>query len=270
MGEAKYRIGDVANLMGLSRDTLRHYEKCGILMSEKGDNGYRYYTDQDISRLLGVLYQRKMDIGLNEIAALWTHDDSLSQLAGITDARLKEEELAIRRHQQIIARLQLTRMECENFRTHLDQVVLKELPKSYVIVPRAGFEECTQLWFQYAKDYPGMDMTYLFDEYHWKYDEDTLCLDYRNSQLTLMQDLAEHVDYEFSKENPAVTQPTLCISTYCLSNTRVPDPRHVLPMIDWARQQGLMTSHQLYCTFAMQGLNDGQHSYYMQIYLPVF
>ena len=44
--KAKYLIGDVANLMGLSRDTLRYYEKRGILSSQRGDNGYRYYTDQ--------------------------------------------------------------------------------------------------------------------------------------------------------------------------------------------------------------------------------
>lgn len=59
MENTKYKIGDVANLMGLSRDTLRHYEKRGILTSQRGDNGYRYYTDQDISRLISILYQRK-------------------------------------------------------------------------------------------------------------------------------------------------------------------------------------------------------------------
>ncbi len=66
---AKYLIGDVANLMGLSRDTLRYYEKRGILSSQRGDNGYRYYTDQDISRLISILYQRKMDIRISDMEA---------------------------------------------------------------------------------------------------------------------------------------------------------------------------------------------------------
>lgn len=35
MTQKTYRIGDVANLMGLSRDTLRYYEKRGILSSKK-------------------------------------------------------------------------------------------------------------------------------------------------------------------------------------------------------------------------------------------
>ena len=67
MNNTRYKIGDVANLMGLSRDTLRHYEKRGILTSQREENGYRYYTDQDISRLISILYQRKMNIRLGDM-----------------------------------------------------------------------------------------------------------------------------------------------------------------------------------------------------------
>ena len=63
MNKDRYLIGDVANLMGMSRDTLRHYEKRGLVTAKKAENGYRYYTEADISRLIGILYQRKMDIG---------------------------------------------------------------------------------------------------------------------------------------------------------------------------------------------------------------
>lgn len=71
MNKSKYLIGDVANLMGISRDTLRHYEKRGLLTARKAANGYRYYTEADISRFISILYQRKMDIGLDDIATLW-------------------------------------------------------------------------------------------------------------------------------------------------------------------------------------------------------
>ena len=47
------------NLMGISRDTLRHYEKRGLLTAKKAANGYRYYTEADISRFISILYQRK-------------------------------------------------------------------------------------------------------------------------------------------------------------------------------------------------------------------
>lgn len=42
MNKDRYLIGDVANLMGMSRDTLRHYEKRGLVTAKKAENGYRY------------------------------------------------------------------------------------------------------------------------------------------------------------------------------------------------------------------------------------
>ena len=56
--QTKYRIGDVAELIGMSRDSLRYYEKRGLLPSKKEDNGYRYYTEEDLGRLISILYQR--------------------------------------------------------------------------------------------------------------------------------------------------------------------------------------------------------------------
>ena len=120
--KAKYLIGDVANLMGLSRDTLRYYEKRGILSSQRGENGYRYYTDQDISRLISILYQRKMDIGLRDMETLWSSENSVDDLTAIMDSRLKEEEQTIRLHQQNIARLQLTKTSCEDVRCNLGRI----------------------------------------------------------------------------------------------------------------------------------------------------
>lgn len=270
MEKTKYLIGDVANLMGLSRDTLRYYEKRGLLSSEKGDNGYRYYTDQDVSRLLSILYQRKMDIGLDDIASLWSIEGSIGQLAHIIDQRLEEEKLAIRRRQQTVARLQMTLNDCENIKNHLNQVLLKNFPSAYIIEPHADMHSSIELWFQYAKEYPGLDMMYLYDEYTWERDGDVLCTSYKNSQLLLGQENAGFVDYQVPQDPNSITQTALCVSTFRASTDRVPSAKDILPMVTWAEEQGLVASHQLYCTFTMQGVNEGQQTYFLQMYLPVF
>lgn len=270
MKEMKYRIGDVANLMGLSRDTLRHYEKCGILSSEKADNGYRYYTDQDVSRLLGILYQRKMDIGLTEIASLWNQENTVDQLSNILARRLDEEEQELRRHQQTIARLKLSMSDCDHVKKNLNQVFLRELPESYIIVPNSDFQSSMNLWFQYAREYSGLDMMYLLDEYSWEKNSDVLCIEYRNTQLTLHKNLAEYTDYPLQKQAAMEQTPTSCVSTFRVLNHRVPTAEDVLPMIEWAEQQGLMVSQRLYASFAFQGIQNGQQAYYMQLYIPVF
>lgn len=270
MEKTKYLIGDVANLMGLSRDTLRYYEKRGILSSEKGDNGYRYYTDLEIARLLSILYQRKMDLGLDDITTLWTNDTCIDHLSSLLESRLEEEQHEIRRHQQTIARLHLSKNDCENIQNHLNEVMIGNIPEAYIIVPHAGFQEAIESWFEYAKQYPGLDMMYVFDEYSWNQSGEAISIDYRNSQLVLKKALAEFVDYEIQKDTATVTGPSLCVSSFCVCPTRVPPAENIRSMINWAKEQGLMTSHKLYCTFTMQGLESGRQSYYLQLYLPVF
>lgn len=265
-----YRIGDLANLMGLSRDTLRYYEKRGILPSKKGENGYRYYTDPDICRMISILYQRKMDFGLDDIENLWANGESIDSMDQIMENRLKEEEEAIRRHQQTIARLRLTKNDCDNIRNHLNQVILKTSPASRIVVPKTDFQESVSLWFQFAQTYPGLDMMYLYDEYLWNQSGTDIQLNYKNTQLLIHENLKDVIDYDFDGQNCPTAQPALCVSTFCCSESRIPSSDMILPMIAWAKSQGLMVSRQLYSTFTLQGIQSGQQIYYLQLYLPVF
>lgn len=54
--QVEYLIGDVAQMVGLSRDALRFYEKKGIISARKKENGYRYYSEDDIYKLM-CIYQ---------------------------------------------------------------------------------------------------------------------------------------------------------------------------------------------------------------------
>lgn len=67
----QYRIGDVTEKLGLSADTLRYYEKIGLL-PKVGRNGagIRFYSDQDLSRLLFIQRAQRMDFTLAEIGEL--------------------------------------------------------------------------------------------------------------------------------------------------------------------------------------------------------
>ena len=271
MENTKYKIGDVANLMGLSRDTLRHYEKRGILTSQRGDNGYRYYTDQDISRLISILYQRKMNIQLGDMKAIWNSDNSIDDLTNIMNTRLKEEEQSIRMHQQNIARLQLTKSDCEDIQHNIGKITLLDFPSAYIIGPRLELSQAAEQWFYYAGKYSGLDMMYTFSEFTWAHGENhTLKIEHKNSQLILFDHLKEYVDYPISPEIPMTPHSLLCVSTCCASESIIPSQENLLPMICWAEQQGFLLSQQFYSTYTTRGRIDGQDSYFLRIYIPVF
>ena len=67
---AHYRISAAAASAGLSPDTLRYYERIGLLPKVGRNGGARVYDDRDLSRLHFVRRAQAMDFSLAEIAAL--------------------------------------------------------------------------------------------------------------------------------------------------------------------------------------------------------
>ena len=70
----KYLIGQAAHILNVSKDTLRYYDRLGIISPKKDDiNQYRYYSLQDLLSLSYVLILRDLDISLDEIRNLVTN-----------------------------------------------------------------------------------------------------------------------------------------------------------------------------------------------------
>ena len=64
----KFSIGQVSKLFEISKDTLRHYDKIGILKPEVDENnGYRYYYEGDLEKLGLILETKYLGIPLSEI-----------------------------------------------------------------------------------------------------------------------------------------------------------------------------------------------------------
>ncbi|AJQ26568.1 MerR family transcriptional regulator [Pelosinus fermentans] len=76
MNEKKWTIGEMAKLFDLSTDTLRYYEKAGLLSSsKKAKNGYRYYSYDDLVILIDILFFRNMDVAVKDIRQIVTKMD---------------------------------------------------------------------------------------------------------------------------------------------------------------------------------------------------
>ena len=92
-----YRIGDTARLVGISQDTLRYYEKIGLLPPiNRTSAGTRIYTDRDVSRLRFIQRAQKMQFSLKEIGQLMgMRDDpqrARDEVRVLTHRKLEEVE----------------------------------------------------------------------------------------------------------------------------------------------------------------------------------
>lgn len=85
--EGRFRIGEVAETVGLSIRTIRHYDELGVVEpSGRSAGGFRLYTDADVERLRLVKRIKPLQFSLEEIQELVgllddpgsDHDDRLS------------------------------------------------------------------------------------------------------------------------------------------------------------------------------------------------
>jgi DNA-binding transcriptional MerR regulator len=62
------QIGEVADSLGLSLRTLRHYDELGVVSpSGRSVGGFRLYTDEDVARLRTVMGLKPIGFALEEI-----------------------------------------------------------------------------------------------------------------------------------------------------------------------------------------------------------
>ncbi|MFQ5759375.1 MAG: heavy metal-responsive transcriptional regulator [Acidiferrobacterales bacterium] len=91
---AAYQIGEISERLALSVDTLRYYEKIGLLPRvPRNASGLRVYNDKDISRLMFIRRAQKMNFTLAEIGQLLKMREA-PQKARTKARKLTQQKLA--------------------------------------------------------------------------------------------------------------------------------------------------------------------------------
>lgn len=103
-------IGELADRVGMSLRTIRHYDEVGLLVpSGRTPGGFRVYTSRDLDRLLVIRRMKPLGFSLDEMAELLAVVDALPDagpddaqaLAALLDAFLVD---ARARHAQLVER----------------------------------------------------------------------------------------------------------------------------------------------------------------------
>lgn len=94
-------IGQLANEIGVATETLRYYERRGLVTpSARSDSGYRLYGDEARERLRFIRRAQALGFSLEEVAELLAMSDSPEADAGsvkaLTEDRIADIEARIR------------------------------------------------------------------------------------------------------------------------------------------------------------------------------
>jgi len=129
------RIGELAKLTGCDVETVRYYEKAGLLPEpSRSDSGYRQYLPTHLERLQFIRHCRSLQMGLPEIRVLLElQTQPTSACQGVDDLLDRHIELIrvqMKKLQSLELQLMRLRHQCDE--PHLVQEcgILQNLSES--------------------------------------------------------------------------------------------------------------------------------------------
>lgn len=123
-----YTVGQVAEFLGISRDTLKFYEKKDLVRPMKDDeNGYRRYSDYDIFDIITINFYRQLDIEIKKIQEI-RRNKSVSEIDVILEEKKREIELEIAYKQQLLEKIKRIEKGCADIKKYLGYYTIREMP----------------------------------------------------------------------------------------------------------------------------------------------
>ena len=114
----RYTIGVAAELVQVHQQTLRHYERLGLIVPQRGRGDIRYFSPEDIDRIMQIRrLVNELGVNLAGVEVILNMRQQIEELQAEAELRLEtlriETDAEIRRLKDIIQRLQETRGERE-------------------------------------------------------------------------------------------------------------------------------------------------------------
>ncbi len=129
----RYRIGRISDLMGISSEAIRYYEREGIIAPKKdGSSGYRSYTAWDLHVLIRTRMFRKYGYSLLETTEALQQPDLNILMDGLAE---KEKALAdsIRHQNHILEQLRSDKRVLADCMSNVNKFRLVYSPTMYFI-----------------------------------------------------------------------------------------------------------------------------------------
>lgn len=129
----KYKIGEIASLMNLSTESIRHYERMGIIHPKKAESSaYRYYSPWDVMVLGTCRHYRSLGFSLEDISGMMNAKASDGVLPDLQkqEERIQEE---IMRQCQLLRAIRAWRKEAESTKSLVGRFELEQsVPTLYL------------------------------------------------------------------------------------------------------------------------------------------
>ncbi|MCH4206668.1 MAG: MerR family DNA-binding transcriptional regulator [Solobacterium sp.] len=89
-----YKIGEASELLGISKEMIRYYEKCGVIHPVRAEGSqYRTYTIMDLFAMFEMLQRREWGLGIKDLPEIMKENSRTKMMDHLRSysAQLEEE-----------------------------------------------------------------------------------------------------------------------------------------------------------------------------------
>ena len=109
------KINELEKTLSVTRANIRFYEKEGLIHPERKENGYRDYSDEDVSRLKEIIIFRKLGIPIPDIKDVLEGKRDLQTILDENSKRLEKQIEELNGALSVCRRMQKDNISAERF-----------------------------------------------------------------------------------------------------------------------------------------------------------
>ena len=273
---SKMKIGDFAELNSISIQTLRYYEKVGLIVPAYIDSetNYRYYHLNQSASVDIIQFLKGFEFSLNEIKVLLEESDDLSLL----------ETLIQEKHQALIAekkRIEKRINSLDSFQENMfeyqlnqnkDSMEIKKFPKRHILTYplRKNIYQMSELEYEYhLREFKQHLVGKGFQRADFNRIGSTIQRENFVKQVFLSQELFMFVPKKIS-EVPTISLPAGNYAVYyCHSFSD--ELKRLDQFYQMIKAQGLQVMGDYICEviYEVPKLNDNQRNMFIRMQVPV-
>lgn len=152
-----YKINEISKLYGIGVDSLRYYEKLGLLSPKRDTNGYRLYNLKDMYKLTIIRNLRELDF-------------PVAQIKSYLDCQTLDNTLQLLHSEQELLKQRLLKIQEQSKLIHERIATLtaaREIPTGIVTVKTMPVRRCVRLSQHITRD---EEMDFIIKRLHRKYE----------------------------------------------------------------------------------------------------
>ncbi len=268
----RYTIGEFAQLLGVTTDTIRYYERQGIITPQKDiHNNYRYFNDLDCRNVLMSRWFRSFDFTLKQASQLTTNA-SLDDIQASIENQSDHVQKVIDRNKRLLRRLEEVSRDIHDLKEGSTLFTRSQSPGIYRIVQTS---QNTLIHQDHIQKTVSQWMELLpFSFYSLKIPSEELNRPEpsmnHNWGLALTESDFEYFGLQLTNDMEYIP-PFSCVNMLIETNNEVPLNSHLLvPLKEYLKNQDLSLKGDLIGKMLMSDRRpSGQYHTHIKISVPV-